>query len=277
MMTEGIAEVNGARLWYRMSGAGAPIVQVHGSGFGHRNFDTVTPELARDHLVVDFDMRGYGRSERPVQRYDMGVWAQDVIGLMDALGIESAHVHGSSMGAMVSIVVAAEHPDRVRSVVINCAAAKLGRMGRMLFQGWIDLIQLDPDGVASRPLAEATAWQALSKRFLETAEGAVAVDHIHRILSESNDPAVFIAACEAIITMDLRPHLGRIRSPALVIGGDEDIMTPWDQGPEGAGQEAIHRAIADAEKHVIAGSGHSSMLDSTAEYLMALRGFLRRH
>ena len=52
--------------------------------------------------------------------------------------------------------------------------------------------------------------------------------------------------------MDIREWLPRITSPALVLGGDEDLMTPWDQGPEGAGQEAIYEGIPDAEKHVIA-------------------------
>ena len=71
-------------------------------------------------------MRGYGQSDRPVQHYDMEVWADDLAGLMDALGIDQAHVHGTSMGGMIAIVFAGKYPDRTTSVVINCAAAKLG-------------------------------------------------------------------------------------------------------------------------------------------------------
>lgn len=270
-------EVNGARLWCRLTGEGDPILQIHGSGFGHRNFDPATPVLAKRRRVIDYDQRGYGRSERPAQRYDIEVWADDAVGLLDALGIERAHVHGSSMGGMVATLLAGKYPERVRSVVINCAAAKLGRTAQLLFKGWIDLVRLDPDGVRGRALAEATAWQALSRRFIETAEGERTIDVIQDVLSESNDDDIYVAACEAMIDLDLRDWLPRITAPALVIGGDEDIMTPWDQGPAGAGQDAIHQGIAGARKHVIAGSAHSSMLDSTDEYLAVVERFLEEH
>lgn len=270
-------QINGAALWCRVAGDGVPIVQVHGSGFGHRNFDPATPELSKRFRVIDYDQRGYGRSERLAQDYDMEVWADDVVGLMDALGIETAHVHGSSMGGMVAIVVAGKYPDRVRSVAINCAAAKLGRSAQLLFKNWVDVVRLDPAGVRSRVLAEMTAWQALSKRFIETADGKQTIDVIHKVLSESNDSDIYVAACNAIIDLDIRDWLGRISSPALVIGGDEDIMTPWDQGPEGAGQEAIFRGIGGAEKHVIEGSAHSSMMDSTEEYLAVVGHFFARN
>ena len=143
---EGMIEVNGANLWHQVSGEGEPVVQIHGAGFGHFNFAPATPELAKHFKVVDYDMRGYGQSDRPVQHYDMEVWADDVAGLMDALGIDAAHVHGTSMGGMIAIVFAGKYPERTTSVVINCAAAKLGLAGRLVFKNWIDIARLDPDG-----------------------------------------------------------------------------------------------------------------------------------
>ena len=123
---EGLIQVGDVRLWHRITGEGDPVVQIHGAGFGHFNFDPATPELSQRFRVIDFDMRGYGASDRPIQDYDMEVWADDVAGLLDALGIDRAHVHGTSMGGMIAIVFAGKYPERTRSVVINCAAAKLG-------------------------------------------------------------------------------------------------------------------------------------------------------
>jgi pimeloyl-ACP methyl ester carboxylesterase len=77
--------------------------------------------------------------------------------------------------------------------------------------------------------------------------------------------------------MDVRPWLGRITSPALVLGGDEDIMTPWEQGPGGAGQQAIADGIPGAETHVIAGSNHSTIIDGTAEHVRVVAEFFARH
>ena len=274
---EGTAQVNGVDLWYEVSGEGEPVVQIHGAGFGHFNFAPATPELAKRFRVVDFDMRGYGRSDRPVQHYDMEVWADDVAGLLDALDIREAHVHGTSMGGMIAIVFAAKYPERTASVVINCAAAKLGVAGRLVFKNWIDIATLDPDGPGSRILAELIAWQALSRAFLETPEGVAAIDTIQQILRDSNRLEVFNAACEAMCDMDLRGWLPKITSPALVLGGDEDLMTPWDQGPGGAGQQAIADTIPGAETHVIRGSNHSTVFDNTAEHNRVVIDFFTRH
>jgi pimeloyl-ACP methyl ester carboxylesterase len=274
---EGTARVNGVDLWYEISGEGEPVVQIHGAGFGHFNFAPATPELAERFKVVDFDLRGYGRSGRPVQRYDMEVWADDVAGLLDALDIAEAHVHGTSMGGMIAIVFAGKYPERTTSVVINCAAAKLGQAGRLVFKNWIDIATLDPAGPGSRILAELIAWQALSKAFLETADGVAAIDTIQEILRDSNRIEVFTAACQAMCDMDLRPWLPRITSPTLVLGGDEDLMTPWDQGSGGAGQQAIADGIPHAETHVIHGSNHSTIFDNTAEHNRVVIDFFTRH
>ena len=77
--------------------------------------------------------------------------------------------------------------------------------------------------------------------------------------------------------MDLTPWLPRITSPALVLGGDEDLMTPWDQGPGGSGQQAIVDGIANAEKHVIRGSNHSTLFDNTDEHVRVVMEFFTRH
>jgi pimeloyl-ACP methyl ester carboxylesterase len=273
----GRAGLNGVELWYKVTGEGESVVQIHGAGFGHFNFAPVTPDLARRFRVIDYDMRGYGQSERPVQDYDMEVWADDLAGLMDALELEQAHVHGTSMGGMIAIVFAGKYPERTTSVVINCAAAKLGRAGRLIFKNWIDIASLDSDGPGSRILAELIAWQALSKAFLETPEGVAAIDTIQQILRDSNRLEVFTAACRAMCEMDLTGWLPKITSPALVLGGDEDLMTPWDQGPDGAGQQAIYEGIAGAEKHVVRGSNHSTIFDNTAEHTRVVIDFFERH
>ena len=227
--------------------------------------------------VVDYDMRGYGQSDRPVQHYDMEVWADDAAGLLDALGLREAHVHGTSMGGMIAIVFAGKYPERTTSVVINCAAARLGMAGRLVFKNWIDIARLDPAGPGSRILAELIAWQALSRSFLETPEGVAAIDTIQQILRDSNGLEVFTAACQAMCDMDITGWLPKITAPALVLGGDEDLMTPWDQGPGGAGQQAIYEGIPNAEKHVIRGSNHSTLFDNTEEHVRVVIEFFTRH
>ena len=273
---EGLIGVNGISLWHRITGEGEPVVQIHGAGFGHFNFDPATPELSKQFRVIDFDMRGYGQSDKPLQHYDMEVWADDIAGLLDVLGIEQAHVHGTSMGGMIAIVFAGKYPQRTTSVVINCAAARLGVTGRLIFKNWIDIATLDPAGPGSRVLAELITWQALSKRFLEEQDSDALATHIQTILRDSNRLEVFTAACQAMCDMDITGWLPKITSPALVLGGDEDVMTPWDQGPAGVGQEGIYQAIVGAEKHVVRGSGHSTVFDNTEEHNRVVADFFGR-
>jgi 3-oxoadipate enol-lactonase len=267
------AMVNGVRIWYQETGEGDPVVQIHGAGFGHFNFATATPILSKSFRCIDFDMRGYGLSERPFQRYDMEVWADDVAGLMDHLGLRSAHIHGTSMGGMVAQQFAAKYPERTQRLIINCSAAKLDYAGILTFRGWIDIAERF--GMGSRTLAELIAVQALSRRFLDTSEGRQAVDMIQKILQDSNRVDIFKLACQAMIDMDLRPLLPRITAPTLIIGGDEDIMTPWEQAASGAGQDYLAQHISGAKKHVIKGSSHSTLFDGTDENCRVVMAFLK--
>ena len=274
---EGMIEVNGVNLWHRVTGEGEPVIGIHGAGFGHFNLDPATPVLSQHFKVIDFDLRGYGQSDKPLQDYDMEVWADDIAGLQDALGLTESHIHGTSMGGMIAIAFAGKYPERTTSVVINCAAAKLGVTGRLIFKNWIDIAEMDPAGPGSRILAETIAWEGLSKAFLESDAAEGIVDHIQQILTDSNRLEVFTAACQAMCDMDLTPWLPKITSPALVIGGDEDIMTPWDQGPNGVGQEGIYEGIPGAEKHVIVGGAHSTLFDSTEEHNRVVLDFFQRN
>jgi 3-oxoadipate enol-lactonase len=268
-------EVRGAQLWHQITGDGEPVLQIHGSGFGHFNFGPATPLLSRRLRCIDYDQRGYGQSDKPDQHYDIEVWADDAAGILDSLGIERAHVHGTSMGGMVAIVMAGKYPDRVQSVAINCAAAKLGYSGQLVFRNWIDLVKLE--GCGSRTLAELISWQCLSRAYMETPEGQAGVDVIQQILRDANEDRVMIQACQAMIDMDLRDWVGKITSPAMVIGGDEDVMTPWNQGPKGAGQQWIADHLSNGEVYVVKGSNHSTIFDGTEEHCRAVGDFFKRH
>jgi 3-oxoadipate enol-lactonase len=270
---------DGVRLYYELTGADdAPVVIQFGGGlFGRHNFGLVNDGFRERFRLLSFDARGYGASSKPREGYTIDAWAVDGAALLDAVGLDRVYVHGTSMGGMIAIVFAGKYPQRTTSVVINCAAAKLGQAGRLIFKNWIDIARLDPDGPGSRILAELISWQALSKAFLETPDGVAAIDTIQQILRDSNSVEVFAAGCQAMCDMDIRGWLPKITSPALVLGGDEDIMTPWDQGPDGAGQQAIYQGIAGADKHVIRGSNHSTIFDNTAEHNRVVIDFFRRH
>src|SRR5436309_120381 len=118
------AELDRCRIWYELKGSGDYLLQIPGMFFAHHNFGLVSQAMAEHFTVIDFDQRGTGLSDRPSQRYSIELWADDCALLLDALGVERAHVHGTSAAGMVAIHFAAAYPEKVDRLVIDCSAAK---------------------------------------------------------------------------------------------------------------------------------------------------------
>ena len=266
--------VNGCRLWYEIRGAGDYLLQIGGAGFAHENFGMVTEAFTRQFTIIDFDLRGYGLSERPLQAYSMDVWADDVAALLDAIGVQKAHVHGSSMGGMVAIKLAAKYPEKVDGLVIGCAAAKSDTMSRDRWEIWKALARAY--GMGGKPLALEIAGQALTRSFLDSDQGPVVVENIQGVLERNCSVEVFCGACDAMLEMDLTPDLPRITAPTLVMCGDQDILTPLAQGPQGAGSDVIARLIPTAELCLLEGVGHTNLMEVPELSVEIVTAFLRR-
>ena len=121
-------EANGIRTNYLESGSAGPsVVLVHGSGPGvtaYANWRGVLPELGKEFRCVAPDMVGFGYSERPEKpNYGLDTWADQTLAVMDALGVEKAHLIGNSFGGAIALRLATKNPDRVDKLVL------MGSMG----------------------------------------------------------------------------------------------------------------------------------------------------
>ena len=202
------AQINGARIWYEVHGEGEDhLLQIGGAGFAHENFGFVTDKMTPHFKVIEFDLRGYGLSERPEQEYSMELWADDVKGLLDEIGVERAHIHGTSMGGMVALAFAGRYPERVDGLVLDCASAKSDFMARAHWEVWKQLAQAY--GMGSEPLALEIATKCLSRAFLDTPAGPETVKVIQGVLERNCVVPVFAGACDAMANMDLRPVRGQ--------------------------------------------------------------------
>ncbi|GII61456.1 3-oxoadipate enol-lactonase [Sphaerisporangium krabiense] len=114
------ALVNGVRLAYRTEGdpAAPPLVLLPGRGYDHTDWDGVIGPLAESFRVHALSLRGHGRSDRP-GRYALTSMRDDVVGLLDVLGLERASLAGHSLGGFVAYLVAQEYPDRVERLVLE--------------------------------------------------------------------------------------------------------------------------------------------------------------
>src|SRR5438270_2050541 len=114
----GYVDVNGVHMYYETYGDGSPLVLLHGGMLSiDQNFAGLISTLARKHQVIGVELQGHGRTadiDRPITPAAL---ASDVVGMLDELGIDRAHVFGHSMGAAVALELAVSHGSRVRSVV----------------------------------------------------------------------------------------------------------------------------------------------------------------
>ncbi len=116
------AEVNGARIYYEVHGEGAPLVLSHGGWTDTSHWLPNVGPLSKRRQVVTWDRRGCGRSSDPGGGHTWQTWRDDLRGLLEHLGIESAYVGGCSYGALLSLELALEWPQLVRALILESAS-----------------------------------------------------------------------------------------------------------------------------------------------------------
>src|SRR4051794_28460475 len=113
--------IAGRRLFHQRRGAGEPLLLIQGMSGTHLSWgEQFVGDLERDFDVVAYDHRGIGRSDRVDDPFSIADLAEDAAGLLDALGWETAHVMGISMGGMVAQELALRHPERIRTLTLGC-------------------------------------------------------------------------------------------------------------------------------------------------------------
>lgn len=267
-------EVNGVNLWYEFTGEGETVVQIGGAVSAHEGYATITPGLSEHYRVLDYDHRGYGFSDRPQQRYTLDTWSDDLAALLSALDIDKAHIHGGSMGSFIAINFAARYPERVDKLLLGAGAvAKCDQMGILQFKIWQHLARAY--GVESREVSEELLTKAFSRTYLDNNfEGDEALREMQESTARNASTEVFIDACQAMIDTDIRNQLSSVKSPTLVMVGSEDVLTPLDAGPGGAGARYVSENLPNARLVVFEGSGHGHYIEQPEESLHAILEFL---
>ncbi|MBM3120328.1 MAG: alpha/beta fold hydrolase, partial [Chloroflexi bacterium] len=114
------AKVGDINIYYESHGDGEPLLLIQGYGQYSGHWAPLIPSFSREYRVISFDNRGTGRSDKPDIPYTMKMMADDVKRLLDAIGIDSAHVFGVSMGGMIAQEFALNHPDKLISLILGC-------------------------------------------------------------------------------------------------------------------------------------------------------------
>ena len=255
-------------VYYEIHGdhAGVPLLLVMGMGGSCRGWLPLQiPDFSRERRTVTFDHRGVGGSDDPGGPFSTSMFADDAVGLLDALAIERADVLGVFMGGMVAQEMALRHPDRVDQLALTGTFARPDAKCRLLLEHWRDLAR----GGASVEvlIRERLLWTLLD----ETLEQTDLIQSMIEFFTRDGVPLtedVFARQCEACLHHDTAERLGAIRHRTLVLCGEHDRLTPL----------SLHRqlahAIPDAHLVSISYGAHMVMVESAEHFNRTVLQFI---
>jgi pimeloyl-ACP methyl ester carboxylesterase len=251
-------------LWARHDGSGPDVVLIAGIGDDHGVWDAVFDPLARRHQVTAFDNRGVGRSAFDVEPVSIEAMAADALALMRALGIERAHLVGSSMGAAIAQEAALAAPEVVASLALVGAwgerdehlSRAIRHIGRLL--GLLE----DPVEAFDAVALWAYSGQAHAD---ETVGGLLQA----ALVSDAPEQSLadFERTAMALVEHDPGERLAAIGAPTLVVTGSEDRLCPPRLG------RRLADLIPDGRLEILVDRGHQPFQEVPGEFVDLLEEF----
>jgi 3-oxoadipate enol-lactonase len=248
-----VAFVDGpaGRIAYRRRGTGPTVVLLHPLALSGRVWGPVVDKLADRYDVIAPDTRGHGDSGWDGAEFGVDELADDVVALLDGLGLDRAHVLGMSMGGSTAVTVAGRHPDRVNRLVVADGTAWYGEDA---VETWAERAErvLATTRTAQIPF-QVDRW--FTEEFRRT--HPVAVNRVVGIFL-ATDSAAHAQACRALGALDARDLLPSITAPTLAFAGVEDYATPPEMSAE------IAAGVPDGTALTLPGLRHLSIVERPA-------------
>lgn len=256
---------NGINIHYKLEGpAEAPVVTLsHSLAANLSMWDPQMSTLLSRYRVLRYDMRGHGRSDVPDGPYTLDLLAEDVRGLLAALGIPRTIFVGLSIGGMIGQVLALKYPEMLHCLVL-CSTS--GRIPPEMKPVWDERVRIaHAQGMEAH--VEATIERWFTEPFRGNNPGVV--DPV-RAMIRATHPKGYEGCSRAIQVFDILDRIDAIHVPTLIIVGEEDPGTPVTSS------QAIHDRIKGSELVVLESAAHLSNLEQPEAFNRALLNFLER-
>src|SRR6266571_7286852 len=237
-------ENQAARIYWDERGQDEPILFIMGLGYPSAMWHRTRPALAARYRTIALDNRGAGRSDTPPGPYSIRLMASDAAAVLDAAGIESAHVFGVSMGGMIAQEFALQYPQRVRSLILGCTASG----GPRAVRAEADATQMI---MARGQMAPEEAAQAAVPFIYDSGTPRARIDEDLAMRRPwFPRPEAYQAQLQGILAWEAYSRLPQITAPTLVIHGESDRLVPSGNG------KLIAERIPGAKFVLIPNAGH---------------------
>lgn len=251
---------------YADEGSGFPLLLIHGLAGDHEAWNPQIAAWRGRYRVIAPDNRGAGSSTQVDEPISTAGMADDMLALLDALGIDNAHVVGRSMGGAIAQHLALRAPDRVQSLALCASFAKLDAFGARVLSNMREILELTGSWAVH---ARHSVRNFVSPEFFDAnPERVRAIENL--IGGERRLPACYIRQNKACLEHDTLKKLGEIRCPALVMAGGRDPICPpicarW-----------MIEALPQAESLWYDASSHFFLMEEPARFMAAMDDWLAR-
>jgi len=253
-------------LYYEEQGEGAPLVLIPGFGNGLWIWFKQIPALAQHFRTITFDPRGISRSEAKDEPISIRMIADDVAALLQALGIESAHILGASFGGFVAQEFALAYPQMLRRLILCCTS--YGGPGHVPPPLTTLQAIASTKGLNTQQRVRENLLLAFSPGYLDA--NAEEVERVIELRERNPVPEhAYLHQLQAAIGFNAEARVSEIYAPTLIITGDEDIIVPFDNSRNLAAR------IPDARLSIIEGGSHTFFIERADEFNRAVFEFLK--
>jgi len=256
-------KVNDVNLYYERLGRGQALVFIHGLGSSTKDWGSQLEEFSKNYQVITFDLRGHGQSDKPAGPYSIPLFATDTTALLNALGIDSAHMVGISLGGAVAFQLAIDFPALVKTLTIVNSAPTLGGTPEQA------KAEIDRRVGIVKQLGMRAMGEALAPNLFPKPEHEV----LRRGFIESwaeNDPQAYIESTLSMLGWDVTNQIHSILCPTLILASDQDYSPV-------AVKEAYIKLMPNVQLIVLPDAHHAVPMEAPEKFNEALKEFLAKH
>lgn len=260
-----VADIN---IYYETHGDGEPLVLMMGLGGGSSLWWRQVEFFSEEYRVVVYDSRGVGRSDKPDIPYSMDMMVGDAAGLMESLGITSAHVYGVSMGGMVAQELALRYPKLVSSLILGattCGGSHALMPSQEILQKLFGIMTLSRDEAV-----KVSTSVTFSAGFIERHPRKIK-EWLIKGAESLPSPTGYKRQAEAAAGFDTYDRLRQISVPTLILAGTADQLIPAENS------RILASRIPSAELVLFDGAGHGYLWEAEEEANRTVWDFLHQH
>jgi pimeloyl-ACP methyl ester carboxylesterase len=264
-------KVGDINMYYEIHGKGEPLVMIVGIGGSMTLLFRQIPIFSKEYKLIVFDNRGAGRSDAPDIPYTIETMADDIAGLLNTLGIKSAHIIGTSMGGAIAQNFALRYPERVRSLTLASTDCGGSHWIPADAENTKNSTQTGNDSTATvEERNKKRASFLFSQDFIDNNPGIIH-EFFAKTMEHPPTPQSYIRQLQALEGHDTYERLPEIRVPTMIIHGESDPINPVENA------RILASRIPKAELHILKNMRHCVIYEASDEVNRLMLDFLRRH